>query len=462
MLLIISIDYYGVIHLMNIQRKRYINKLDSFRGNGSIKVLTGLRRCGKTTVLTTLFHQHLIESGVKEEYIIELALDSLEFEELREKHALYDHIKTRIQQIRKNSNEMIYVFLDEIQFVEGFWEVINSLQRIKNIDIYVTGSNSKMLSTDIATEFRGRSTEIRIWPLMFSEFLPAYEERHPLMPHEKLYPGQYLFPGLDINAAWQEYYTYGGMPEVLEYDEDEKVNYLQNLYEKVYIKDIVERNKIKNVGVLRKLLDVLSSSDGSLTNILKISKTFKSSMGSASDDDLASVSYNTLSSYISCCEDAFLIEKAEQYNVKGRKYINSNNKYYFSDVGLRNARLNLRQQEETHLMENIIYNELLYRGYKVDIGVVNISETINEKRVKKNLEIDFVANKGSQRYYIQSAYAIPDRVKIDQEKRPLIKVNDSFKKIIIVKDQIKLKRDDDGIVTMSLFEFLLNENSIDM
>ena len=446
---------------MNIKRERYIKKLDSFRGNGSIKVLTGLRRCGKTTILTALFHQHLIESGVKEEYIIELALDSLEFEELREKHALYNHIKNRIQEIRKNSTELIYVFLDEIQFVDGFWEVINSLQRIKNVDIYVTGSNSKMLSKDISTEFRGRSTEIRIWPLTFSEFLPAFEERHPLLPQENLVPGQHLFSGMDINAAWQEYYTYGGMPEVLKYDEDEKVNYLQNLYEKVYIKDIVERNKIKNVGVLRKLLDVLSSSEGSLTNISKISNTFRSSMGAASDNDLDSVSYNTLASYINCCEDAFLIEKTEQYNVKGRKYINSNSKYYFSDVGLRNARLNLRQQEETHLMENVIYNELLYRGYKVDIGVVNITETVEEKRLKKNLEIDFVANKGSQRYYIQSAFALPDREKMDQEKRPLTKVNDSFKKIIIVKDQIKLKRDDDGIVTMSLFEFLLDENSLD-
>lgn len=439
-----------------ISREQYIRRLDSMRNNGSVKVLTGLRRCGKTTVLFTLFKQHLLNLGITEDHIIEIALDSLDYENLREKHALYDYIKKSISGISHSGKEEIYIFIDEIQYVDGFWEVVNSLMRFQNVDIYVTGSNSKMLSKDILTEFRGRSTEIKIMPLMFSEFLPVY-----IRNYSEQYNNNYL-PRSAVSDAWKEYYTYGGMPEVLTYEENEKVNYLQNLFEKLYIKDIVERNKIKNPEVLRQLLEVLSSSTGSLTNPSNISKTFKSSLGRVEDDEKETASYNTVSSYIGYCLDAFLIERAEQFNIKGRKYIEAKSKYYFSDVGLRNAILNLRQQEENHIMENIIYNELIYRGYKVDVGVVTVRENIDGKRKDIPLEVDFVANKGSQRYYVQSAFAIPDESKMRQESKSLLKLNDAFKKIIVIKDDIKVKRDESGIVTIGLYEFLLNESSLDL
>ena len=410
-----------------IERNDYLNKIIARKGNGLIKILTGIRRCGKSYLLNIIFYNHLIETGVKEDHIIKLALDREENKEYHDSKLLNDYIFSRIK-----DKEMHYVLIDEVQLADGFEFVLNSLLYEKNIDVYVTGSNSKFLSSDIVTEFRGRGDEIRIFPLSFAEFLNAYEG--------------------DKYEAWQEYITYGGMPLILKQSTDEqKSKYLTSLYDLTYKKDIVDRNHIDRVDVLDTLINILSSSVGSLTNPQKIYNTFVS-------NGITDISKNTIISYMSFLIDSFLIEKAERYDVKGKKYIQTPQKYYFADVGLRNAKLNFRQQEENHLMENIIYNELLVRGYNIDVGVVEV----REENTRKQLEVDFVCNQGSKRYYIQSALNLDTPEKTLQETKSLNNIGDNFKKIIVVKDNIKLWRNEDGILIIGIQEFLLNKNSLDL
>lgn len=410
-----------------IERNDYLNKIIARKGNGLIKILTGIRRCGKSYLLNIIFYNHLIETGVKEDHIIKLALDREENKEYHDSKLLNDYIFSRIK-----DKEMHYVLIDEVQLADGFEFVLNSLLYEKNIDVYVTGSNSKFLSSDIVTEFRGRGDEIRIFPLSFAEFLNAYEG--------------------DKYEAWQEYITYGGMPLILKQSTDEqKSKYLTSLYDLTYKKDIVDRNHIDRVDVLDTLINILSSSVGSLTNPQKIYNTFVS-------NGITDISKNTIISYMSFLIDSFLIEKAERYDVKGKKYIQTPQKYYFADVGLRNAKLNFRQQEENHLMENIIYNELLVRGYNIDVGVVEV----REENTRKQLEVDFVCNQGSKRYYIQSALNLDTPEKTLQETKSLNNIGDNFKKIIVVKDNIKLWRNEDGILIIGIMEFLLNKDSLDL
>ena len=410
-----------------IERNDYLNKIIARKGNGLIKILTGIRRCGKSYLLNIIFYNHLIETGVKEDHIIKLALDREENKEYHDSKLLNDYIFSRIK-----DKEMHYVLIDEVQLANGFEFVLNSLLYEKNIDVYVTGSNSKFLSSDLVTEFRGRGDEIRIFPLSFAEFLNAYEG--------------------DKYEAWQEYITYGGMPLILKQSTDEqKSKYLTSLYDLTYKKDIVDRNHIDRVDVLDTLINILSSSVGSLTNPQKIYNTFVS-------NGITDISKNTIISYMSFLIDSFLIEKAERYDVKGKKYIQTPQKYYFADVGLRNAKLNFRQQEENHLMENIIYNELLVRGYNVDVGVVEV----REENTRKQLEVDFVCNQGSKRYYIQSALNLDTPEKTLQETKSLNNIGDNFKKIIVVKDNIKLWRNEDGILIIGIMEFLLNKDSLDL
>ena len=417
---------------MEIKRDLYLNKLIKRECNGLVKVITGIRRCGKSYLLFNLYHDYLIEKGVQEDHLIEIALDDIMNDELREPKTLYNHIKEQIK-----DKEQYYLFLDEIQYVGNFSDLVNGLSHIRNLDVYITGSNSKFLSRDILTEFRGRGDEIHVNPLSFAEFYSVYDG--------------------SVSQAWKEYYTYGGLPQILTRDDDEmKAEYLTSLLKKVYISDIVDRNRIKNESELEELVNILASSVGSLTNPTKLTRTFRSVKNSK-------ITQKTIAKYLEHLTDAFLIDKAIRYDVKGKKYFEYPLKYYCTDVGLRNARLNFRQQEETHIMENIIYNELIIRGYSVDVGVVEIIENTEEgKRVQKGLEIDFIATKGNNKYYIQSAFDMPNEAKEQQEKRSLLKTKDSFKKIIVVKDDIKLKRDDRGITTMGIFDFLLNENSLDM
>ena len=417
---------------MEIKRDLYLNKLIKRECNGLVKVITGIRRCGKSYLLFNLYHDYLIGKGVKSDHLIEIALDDIMNDELREPKTLYNHIKGRIV-----DNEQYYLFLDEIQFVGDFSDLVNGLSHIRNLDVYVTGSNSKFLSSDILTEFRGRGDEIYVNPLSFAEFYSVYNG--------------------SVQQAWKDYYTYGGLPLVLMRDDDEmKAEYLTTQLRKVYISDIVDRNRIKNESELEELVNILASSVGSLTNPTKLTRMFRSVKNSK-------ITQKTITKYLEYLADAFLMDRAKRYDVKGKKYIETPSKYYFTDIGIRNAQLNFRQQEENHIMENIIFNELKIRGYRVDVGVVEITETNAEgKRVQKGLEIDFIATKGNNKYYIQSAFDMLTEAKEQQEKKSLIKTKDSFKKIIVVKDDIKLKRDDNGITTMGIFDFLLNENSLDM
>ena len=417
---------------MEIKRELYLNKLIKRECNGLIKVITGIRRCGKSYLLFNLYHDYLIKKGIGQDHLIEIALDDIMNDELREPKALYNHIKAQIE-----DNEQYYLFLDEIQYVGNFSDLVNGLSHIRNLDVYVTGSNSKFLSSDILTEFRGRGDEIHVNPLSFSEFCSVFDG--------------------SVSQAWKEYYTYGGLPQILMRDDDEmKAEYLSSLLQKVYISDIVDRNRIKNENELEELVNILASSVGSLTNPAKLTRTFRSVKNSK-------ITEKTIKKYLGYLTDAFLMDKAKRYDVKGKKYIETPSKYYFTDIGIRNAQLNFRQQEENHIMENIIFNELKIRGYRVDVGVVEITETnAAGKRTQKGLEIDFIATKGNNKYYIQSAFDMPNEAKERQEKRSLLKTRDSFKKIIVVKDDIKLKRDDSGITTMGIFDFLLNEDSLDM
>lgn len=417
---------------MNIARDKYLRDLINRMNNGMIKVVTGIRRSGKSYLLFKLFYEYLLSQGVLESHIIKIELDQRKNRIYRDPDVILDYIETLIE-----DDKQYYILLDEVQMLNDFEEVLNSLLHISNVDIYVTGSNSKFLSKDVITEFRGRGDEIHVFPLTFKEFMQVYDG--------------------DMYRGFADYIVYGGLPLISTMKtETQKVNYLTNLFNETYLKDIIERNHIEKTQELEDLINVLASAIGSLTNPPKIQATFKSSIGSA-------ISINTIRQYIEYLEDAFIISKAQRYNVKGRKYIGTPLKYYFEDIGLRNARLGFRQVDETHLMENIIYNELRYRGYSVDVGVVEKREmSENGKQIRKALEIDFVANLGSQRYYIQSALSMPTPEKQIQEKTSLINVADSFKKIIIVKDIVNVKRDENGIVTMSIYDFLLKENSLDL
>lgn len=416
---------------MEIKRDIYLEQLKIRKNNGMIKIITGIRRCGKSFLLFVLYKKYLLENGVDKDHIIEIALDGIEYEELRDPKKCFQYIKNEIK-----DEQMYYLLLDEVQFMPRFEEVLNSLLRIHNIDMYVTGSNSKFLSSDIVTEFRGRGDEIRIYPLSFAEFYAAF--------------------GGDYDDAWNEYMIYGGLPQVVQFSvERQKAEYLKNIFTNVYIKDVVERNKIHNVDEINTLIDILASAIGAPTNPTKISNTFKSDRG---------IIYNnkTISNHIDYLAEAFLISKANRYDIKGRKYVGANLKYYFSDVGLRNARLNFRQQEPTHIMENIVYNELLVRGYNVDVGIVDVmAKNVDGKRVRKQLEVDFVVNQGSQRYYIQVAYDMTSEEKQTQELNSLRNIRDSFKKIIIINGTKKPWRNDEGFVIMGMKYFLLNADSLE-
>ena len=416
---------------MEIKRDLYLEQLKIRKDNGMIKIITGIRRSGKSFLLSVLFKKYLLESGVDKEHIIEIALDGIENEELRDPKKCYQYIKAAMKDEHK-----YYLLLDEVQFMPRFEEVLNSLLRISNIDVYVTGSNSKFLSSDIVTEFRGRGDEIRIYPLSFAEFYSVYDG--------------------DYDDAWNEYMIYGGLPQVAQFStERQKAEYLKNIFANVYIKDVVERNKIQNVDEIGTLLDILASAIGAPTNPTKIANTFSSERGS-------SYSNKTISNHIDYLAQAFLISKANRYDIKGRKYIGANRKYYFMDVGLRNARLNFRQQEPTHIMENIVYNELLVRGYNVDVGIVDTYARNKEgKKVHKQLEVDFVANQGSQRYYIQVAYDMTSEEKQKQEFYSLRIIPDSFKKIVIVNGTTKPWRNDEGFVIMEVKYFLLHADSLE-
>ena len=417
---------------MEIRRDIYLNKLISKKHNGLIKVVTGMRRCGKSYLLFNLFKEYLVNEGVNENHIIEIAFDSFENRKYRDPEVLFPYLMEKIA-----DNEMYYVLLDEVQMLDDFESVLNSLGRKKNVDVYVTGSNAKFLSKDIITEFRGRGDEVHMYPLTYSEFMSVYDG--------------------DKQEGWRDYVLFGGIPLVLGFETaDQKSDFLKSLFEETYISDITGRNNIRNKAELEELLNILSSAIGSLTNPSKLSATFKSVKNK-------SISKDTIIKYIDYLKDSFLIDSAIRYDIKGKKYINTPSKYYFTDLGLRNARLNFRQVEETHAIENIIFNELKVRGYNVDVGVVVMNEVDkNGKKIRKQLEVDFVCNKGSKRFYIQSAYALHDKEKMEQEQRSLVNTGDGFKKIIITKDAVAPLYNDEGILVMSVYDFLLNPDSMEI
>ncbi len=425
-----------------IRRDEYLKKLIERRENGLIKVITGIRRCGKSFLLFRLFYDYLIENGVRKEQIITIALDDDTFVKYRDPDELSKYIRGNI-----TNDDMYYILIDEAQYAiakdelknsesTGLYNVLNGLMRLWNVDIYVTGSNSKMLTKDVLTAFRGRGDEVKIYPISFKEY--------------------YAFVGGDKSDAYEEYALYGGMPLVFSKKSDaEKMNYLKSLFSEVYFKDIIERYEIELPDVLEELTDSLCSSVGSLTNANKIKNTLQSVKN-------IQVSGTTIANYLNYLTESFMFSNAKRYDVKGKKYFEYPSKYYCADVGLRNARLGFRQQEETHIMENIIYNELLCRDYSVDVGVVEIVECSNGTKSKKQCEIDFVVNRGTKKYYIQSALNVNDPSKLETELRPLKNTNDFFKKIIISKTSMKAWTDDEGILRLGLYEFLLNENSLEL
>lgn len=417
---------------MHINRDFYLKKLISREKNGLIKVITGVRRCGKSYLLFNIFHDYLIEKGVAQSHIIEIALDDRSNLRLRDPDVMLAYVKERIV-----DEQDYYIILDEVQLLGEFEDVLNSFLHIRNADVYVTGSNSRFLSSDVITEFRGRGDEIHVYPLNFREYLSAYDGSR--------------------EEAWDEYVMYGGLPFVLHRKmPEEKEEYLLSLFRTVYLSDIIERHHIRNKEELDELINVLASATGSLTNSVKLSKTFKSTKNKT-------ISSVTLKKYADYLEDAFLISKAQRYDIKGKRYINSLVKYYFEDVGIRNAKLGFRQVEENHLMENIIYNELRNRDYRVDVGMVEAyGKDSAGKTIRKQYEIDFVATRGSKKYYLQSAFAMNSPEKMQQEQNSLIHVNDHFKKMIVVKDNIKPRRNEQGIVTMGIINFLLDENSLEV
>lgn len=416
---------------MEIKRDRYLNTLISKEHNGLIKVITGMRRCGKSYLLFTLFKEHLLSEGVAEDHIIEIAFDAFENRKYRDPDVLYPYLKEQIK-----DDAMYYVLLDEIQLLGEFESILNSLIRMKNVDVYVTGSNARFLSKDVITEFRGRGDEVHMHPLSFAEFMSVYQGTK--------------------QDGWNEYMLYGGIPLVLEFTTpDQKIAFLKSLFEETYISDIVGRHHIRNKAELEDLLNILSSAIGSLTNPEKLSATFQTVKKKK-------ISTSTLRRYIDYLCDSFLIDSAIRYDVKGKKYIDTPVKYYFTDMGLRNARLNFRQIEETQSMENIIFNELKMRGFNVDVGVIVQYDTNGKGNgIRKQLEIDFVCNQGSKRYYIQSAYAIPDQAKMEQEQRSLMLTGDFFKRMIITKDTPAPYYNESGVLIMSVYDFLLNENSLE-
>lgn len=430
---------------MEIKRDLYLNKLINLKHNGLIKVITGIRRCGKSYLLNEIFYNHLLESGVDESHIIRFAFDSgddlsligesiIDMEK-RNRKANPEKFMAYIRE-KMTDNDMYYLLLDEVQLLDCFETVLNGYLRKKNMDVYVTGSNAKFLSKDIITEFAGRGDEIHMYPLSFAEFMSAYAG--------------------DKYEGLSEYMLYGGIPlVVLRNGQEGKTAVLENLFSEIYVRDIQKRNKVRNIGELEDLLNIVSSAIGSLTNPEKLKNTFKSVKKSR-------ITAATIKKYLDYLEDSFLLESAQRYDIKGKNYIETPKKYYFSDMGLRNARINFRQFAQTHAMENVIYNELRMRGYKVDVGVVTIAEKDKEgKVVRKQLEIDFVCNAGTNRYYIQSAFAMPDDEKRKQEIRPFIKINDSFKKIVITKDIVPSYYDENGILTMSIYDFLLDAKSLE-
>ena len=416
---------------MEIKRDHYLNTLISKEHNGLIKVITGMHRCGKSYLLFTLFKEHLLSEGVEADHIIEIAFDAFENKKYRDPDVLYPYLKEQIK-----DDAMYYVLLDEVQLLREFEAILNSLIRMKNVDVYVTGSNARFLSRDVITEFRGRGDEVHMYPLSFAEFISVYQGTK--------------------QDGWNEYMLYGGIPLVLEFSTpDQKIAFLKSLFEETYISDIVGRHNIRNKAELEELLNILSSAIGSLSNPEKLSATFRTVKKKK-------ISNSTIKRYIDYLCDSFLIDSAIRYDVKGKKYIDTPVKYYFTDMGLRNARLNFRQIEETHSMENIIFNELKMRGFNVDVGVI-VQYGTNEKgnSIRKQLEIDFVCNQGSKRYYIQSAYAIPDQAKMEQEQRSLMLTGDFFKRIIITKDTPAPYYNESGVLIMSVYDFLLNENSLE-
>lgn len=416
---------------MEIKRDLYLEKLIRHKHNGMIKVITGIRRCGKSYLLFELFYNHLLSTGVKEDHIIKIALDDRINKKFRDPDYLCDYVHNFVK-----DNDMYYILLDEVQMLDEFEDVLNSFLHMKNVDTYVTGSNAKFLSKDIITEFRGRGDQIHIAPLSFSEFMSAYDG--------------------SVENGWKEYINFGGLPKLFEFSTGEdKSNYLKNIFTETYIKDIKDRNDIRNDAELEELLNILSSSIGSLTNPKKLSDTFKTVKQ-------VSINPETLKNYLDYFVDSFLIEQALRYNIKGKKYINTPSKYYFTDIGLRNARLNFRQSEETHAMENVVFNELKIRGFNVDVGVVEYYQKLNNKNVLNSAEVDFVCNLSDKRYYIQVAHSLPTKEKLDQEQNSLMRINDSFKKIIIVKDISRSHYNEDGIYLLSLFDFLLNKNSLEL
>ena len=418
---------------MKIERPVYLNELVRSKGNGSIKIITGIRRCGKSYLLKILFRDHLLKDGIPADHIIVIDLEDRKQAAFKDPDYLMDYIDKAMM-----DSETYYILIDEVQQIGDFVSVLASLNLKDNAEIYVTGSNSKFLSKDVATEFRGRGDEIHMYPLSFSEFLIAFD-------------------GND-NEAWLEYYTFGGLPQVLLQDgEDKKVSFLKNLYQTVYLKDIYERHKIDNPAEFEELVRVMASSIGSPLNPNKLANTFKSLKNTK---DLTN---KTIATYMGYLDDAFLTEKSDRYDIKGKHYIASLSKYYFQDPGLRNAILSFRQTEENHIMENIIYNELRYRGFLVDVGNVTIrTKDSDGKPIRVTLEVDFVANKGSKRYYIQSAWRIPDEEKLQQETRSLNAISDSFKKIVVTGENIRLKRDENGIATIPIIQFLKDPNSLDL
>ena len=417
---------------MEIKRDYYLNKLIQKENNNLIKIVTGIRRCGKSYLLFNLFYDYLINKGVSEEHIIKIALDDRMNKELRNPDNMLRFIKENIK-----DNELYYILIDEVQLMNEFEDVLNSLLHIKNADVYVTGSNSKFLSSDIITEFRGRGDEIKVYPLSFAEFMSVYD-------------------GDEIRGL-EDYIVYGGLPLITTFkSNEEKVEYLNYQKNNVYINDVIERNNIKNDEELRTLIQIISSSIGSLTNPAKLYRTFQSNGNNG-------ISEKTVSKYLNYLEESFLIENSKRYNVKGKKYIDTPSKYYFTDMGIRNSLIDFRQIEKTHIMENIIYIELRRRGFNVDVGVVDKREYNEDKeRDYIQLEVDFIANKGYDKYYIQSVYRIDDEAKKEQELKSLLNINDSFKKFVIVYDNFVRWQDDNGIIYMSIYEFLLNEDSLKM
>ena len=417
--------------MQSIKRNVYLQRLKDREQNGLVKIITGIRRCGKSYLLNILFYEYLKEKGIKEDHIIKISLDDSENSDLLLPKALSLYIKNLIK-----DDKLYYILLDEIQLVDNFVSVLNGLLKLPNVDIYATGSNSKFLSTDIVTEFRGRGDEVRVLPLSFSEYMSAYDKT--------------------VMEGWKEYYTYGGLPLViLQKSEEAKMNYLKGQLKNVYLNDIIDRNRIQHEEQINAVVEILASAIGSLTNPLKLSNTFRSALNS-------SIADKTVASYLTYLEDAFLVSKSKRYDVKGKKYLSTPSKYYFTDLGLRNATLNFRQQEENHIMENVIYLELIKRGFSVDVGIVETTKRNEEGKIVRNYaEVDFIANRGNNKFYIQSAFTMETEKKQKQEKNSLLNIKDFFKKIIIVKDDIKRKRDENGIITISIYDFLLDEESIE-